>query len=55
MEIYLEMSNVSKRQQPDQRVKNRRSPPMGLNNTTENSAPGGVIQLAPKEKYVLVH
>ena len=47
----MEIENVSKRQQPDQRTDNSRSPPIG-HQCDENltPAPGGVLQLAPKQK-----
>ena len=50
----MEMGNVSKRQQPDQKAENSGRPPMGLQQREKNPAPGGVLQLAPKQKFVPV-
>ena len=52
----MEMGNVSKRQQSDQRVNKKQQPKASNGSSTQrvNLAHGGELQLAPKQKCVLV-
>ena len=50
MKLRIEMGNMPKRQQPDQRADKSRSPPKGISTQRENPAPGGRMQLVPNKK-----
>ena len=54
IKLRMEMGNVSKRQQPNQRAENIRRPLSGSSTQRENLTPGDVLKLAPKQKCVLV-
>lgn len=48
----MEMGNMSPRQQPGQRAEHSLRSPMCLQR--ENPTPEGLLQLAPKQKIILV-
>ena len=54
IKLRMDMGNVSKRQQPDHRADNSQRQPMRLQCIEETPAPGGVLQLAPKQICILV-
>ena len=51
IKLRMEMGNVSKRQQPDHRKKQQQKVANRSSMQRKIPAPGGVLQLAPKQIY----
>ena len=51
----MELGNVSKGQQNDRRVKKADEGHNGSSTQQDNPAPGGELQLAPKQKYIFCY
>ena len=54
MKLRMEMVNVSKRQQPNQRAENSCEGHQSIFNTVRKSYTCGVHELAPKQKCIIV-